>query len=756
MSGEDIKFEINTVIRKLLNKKIIFYSTLIILVLLIILVQMTFQTYKTNRNMIIDQQLQHLLTISKSTSRSLEVFASEKMDSLKILALNSEIGLGMKNANDSSVQAALKAFVDAQENDIQRVYQISKEGRILYRYPRMGEESALEYDAMLRADIERVLRDKTSFLSSARQDKSGQFKLFLFEPVFLGGEFEGVIAASVSLETMYKKLVMPVKVGQKGYGMVKDDNGIILMHPAADQIGIDVIKTRKELHPNFDFSELEELINQQYNNEEGTQEYYSYWWTDEVLEKTKKLNAFSRARLGEHFWVVAMVMSYDEVEVPLRQNQIKIIEIFIFIILILATAIFIILKIQKNKEALEVETKYLKELNSAMEELRKKDMQLQHSQKLQVVGTLTGGIAHEFNNLLTPILGYAEILRNKLDKGSESYDYINEIYDVSHKAKDIIERILVFSRSDNNASKYRPVQVRQIVEETLNLVRSTITPNVEVVFEEKTDTGCIMANRVQIHQVIFNLCTNAFHAMKYSGGTMAISLDTVKRDDIRELSKFAHDADTYVCITVSDNGYGMSKETIEKIYDPFFTTKPTGEGTGLGLFVVQGIVENHKGLITVESETGKGSTFKVYFPRIQHKQEEQEHIHFMGLKQPKTVLLVDDEQKVLRVMKKGLEQFGFKVVAEENSIEALKLFSRNPARFDVAVMDQTMPYIKGTELAERLKVINPRIKLIIVTGFVEERVLDYLDKMIIDEYVAKPVTGEQLAKTISKVFENEE
>ncbi len=755
MSKEDIRFKINTFIRKLHNRKIVFYSILIIVILLFILSQMIYRTYTTNRDTIIDQQLQHLLTISKATSRSLEVFASEKSDSLKILALNREIGLGMKNPRDTTVQTALIAYAGAQENDIERVYQINKTGQIIYRYPEMDRESAVAYDELLKEDIQRVLKERTAFISKAREDKNGQFKIFLLEPVFSGDEFEGAIAASVSLESIYEKLVKPVKVGQKGYAMVKDDKGIILMHPAKDQIGIDVIKTRKELHPDFDLQELEKLIKQQYTIEEGMEEYYSYWWTDEVMQKSKKLNAFSRAHLGENFWVVAMVMSYDEVEVPIKENLIKIIEISIVIILILAAAIFIILKIQENKEALEVETKYLKEINAAMEKLRKKDMQLQHSHKLQVVGTLTGGIAHEFNNLLTPILGYAEILKNRLDVNSESYDYVNEIYEASYKAKEIIERILVFSRSDNGASKFVPVEVRQIMEETLSLVKSTITPNVGVVFEEKSDAGCIMANRVQIHQIIFNLCTNAFHAMKYSGGTLKVTLETFEGKEIHELRKYPQLAEKYVCITVADSGYGMSKDTIEKIFDPFFTTKPTGEGTGLGLFIVQGIINNHKGLITVDSEIGKGSIFKVYLPKIQSNPEAPEQKGNMHIKKTKSVLMVDDEPKVLKVMKKGLEQFGFKVFAEEKGMEALKLFSHNADRFDVAVIDQNMPNIKGTELAERLKMINPDIKIIIATGFAEEKVFEYLDKMIVDEYVAKPITGEQLAEAISKVFENE-
>lgn len=755
MSVKDVKLRINTNMRKLLNRKVVLYTVIAIFLLLIILIQMTYRTYQDNKNVIINQQLQHLLTISKATSRSIETFVSEKMDNLKMLALNSEIRNDIKNSNYSSLQAALEAFIKAQGSDIERVYQINKEGQIIYRYPEMKAKDIPANNSLLKADIESILGDKTSYISRAKMDESGQFYINLLEPVFSDGEFEGVIAASVSVEKMYEKLVMPVKVGQKGYAMVKDDKGIILMHPAKEQIGIYVISGRRERNPDLDYRELQNLINNQYSNEEGTGQYYSYWWTDEVLEKTKKLNSYSRAHIGDYFWVVAMVMSYDEVEGPIRDNLIKIIDTSMVIILILAVAIFIILKIQKNKEALEVETKYLKELNSAMEELRIKDSQLQQSQKLQMIGTLTGGIAHEFNNLLTPILGYSEILKNILDKGSKNYDYVNEIYDASHKAKDIIEQILVFSRSDSGASKHMPIQANQIVEETLNLVKSTITPNIDVVYEDKSEGSCIMANRVQVHQVIFNLCTNAFHAMKYSGGTLKVTMDSVSGEAVRSFAKLVRYAEDYVCITVSDTGYGINKETLTKIFDPFFTTKPKGEGTGLGLFVVQGIVDNHKGFITVESETGKGSTFRVYFPKIQGEQAGLEQEELLGVHNTKSVLMVDDEQKVLRVMKKGLEQFGFKVIAETNSIDALKIFSQDPFKFDVVVTDQTMPYIKGTELAERLKVIHPQIRILIVTGFADEKVAECMDKMIIDEYVTKPVTGEQLARAIGKVLKND-
>ncbi|MDF2524428.1 MAG: signal transduction histidine kinase regulating C4-dicarboxylate transport system [Clostridiales bacterium] len=721
---------------------------------ILVLSVMLYAAYINDRDTIIEQQEEQLLTIAKSISRSMEVFINEKASSLKVIARNHEVAEGMAAIDIKSVQQDVEAYYQAQKDDVQRVMGVDKTGKVIIQYPMTSgyiDEKAAE---LIKEDIQRVFQDGKPLISSAKLEQKGQFNINIFEPVFLGEEFAGVLVSSVNLNTMYAHLVKPVKVGQKGYVMVKDGEGIILMHPANEQVGMDVIETRRQVFPNFDLKELEQLINMQMVQEEGKMAYYSYWWTDEHMERTKKLNAFSRAHFEEYFWIVAVVMSFDEIEEPLAANRIKIIEIYILILLILSAAIIGILKMQKNKEALEIETKYLREINVAIEELRKKDLQLQHSQKLQVLGTLTGGIAHEFNNLLTPIRGYAEILMNKAVPKSDIHDYINEIYEASGKAKDIIEQILVFSRSDNGKSRYEHISVVQVLEDTMNLIKTTITPNVRVIFEKQDDLGIILANKVQVQQVIFNLCTNAFHAMKYSGGIMKVSVDTVSSEEVKNHDNNVLDNGNYVRISVSDTGYGMNKETLSRIFDPFYTTKPAGEGTGLGLFIVHGIVDNHKGFINVNSEIGKGSTFTLYFPRTDiqliHEKEPEQDIP----KEYMNVLLVDDEEKVLKVMKKGLEQFGYKVHAESNSIEALKTFDHDPSKFRVVVTDQTMPYIKGLELAERIKVLNPSIKVILVTGFADEMVIEYMERDLIDDFILKPVTGSDLARMIKKVLQS--
>jgi two-component system cell cycle sensor histidine kinase/response regulator CckA len=742
----------NDIVKIFNSRKNIVYTIILILILLFVMFGIAYQVYNNNKNALIGSQLQQMLSISKSTCQSLKVFITEKSNSVKILAVNQEFASNMFRGNRLPIQDTLQAYFEAQKSNVQRVCAVNQAGTIICLYPSANPESFTKIQSLLKKDIEYVLEEKTSYISRAVKDEKGKFVIYIYEPVLLNGKLAGMIISTVCLDKIYQQLVKYVKSGQKGYVMIKDQTGIILMHPAKEQVGMDVIKTRKKLYPDFYFTELEELIKHQYSQEEGTEIYYSYWWTDKVLEKTKKLNAYSRVYIGDYFWVVAVTLSYNEIESPIRQNLVTLTEISIIIILALAAAIFIILKIQKNKEALEVETRYLKELNSVMEELNKKDIQLQHSQKLQLVGTLTGGIAHEFNNLLTPILGYAEILKNKMEKDSEVYDQLNEIYDVSRKAKDIIEQILVFSRSDDGKSKYRPIRVNELVEQTINLVKSTTSSNIEFVYAVAADCGFIMANRVQINQVIINLCTNAFHAVKYSGGVVTVSLEIAKKEEIPELGVDSSNAKEYVMITVSDTGYGMSKETLAKIFEPFFTTKPEGEGTGLGLFIVQKIVENHRGVITVKSEIRKGSTFKVYLPKIEEPGEEPVKLNIEEIKETKSVLLVDDQPKVLHVMKKAIEQYGFKVIAVTNGVEALKTFSADPYGFDIVITDQVMPYLKGVELAERLKVIQPQIKIILITGFVEDLVLEYKERMIIDDYIIKPATGEYIARTILKVL----
>ncbi|MEK5163557.1 ATP-binding protein [Paenibacillus sp. FSL R5-0527] len=742
--------------RKLLKRKSVLYNLVLFALpfIVLILVRMAYSVYMDSERTVIRQQEEQLLTIAKLTSKNLEASFEEQIRNLEIVAGNRSVAAGLADGDSGPVEQAIEAYYKAKKERVNSISVIDKTGSIVNTYPRMNDAEAQKMYDLLKEDIKRVMKEKRPLIGDAKLEQPGSYVLPIIHPVFLDNEYEGMLISSVDLNALYEQLVKPVKVGMKGYIHVKNAQGIYLMNPKQDNIGKSV-ESLKRIYPSLDYKDLDRLIDMQMSREEGSAEYNSYWWMDKDFKKTKKFESFSRLRFNEFFWVVTAVMDYEEVKGPVAQSRISLLEIFAMILLILSCAFFIIMKIQRKKAALEVETKYLRELNSTNEELRKKDMQLLHSQKLQELGMLTGGIAHNFNNLLTPIQGYSEIILHKLDPKDEIHEYVNEIYEASEKGRNIIEQILVFSRSDSGKGKHAVVSLEELIAETLNLVKPIISSNIKVIFEKKGGSSAILANKVQIQQVIMNLCNNACHAMKYNGGVLNVTLEDVPGQELGQIQDEATDTSAaYVKFSVSDTGHGMSKDTMSRIFDPFFTTKVAGEGTGLGLFIVHGIIKHHNGFITVDSDIGKGSTFTVYLPQARSPIAGRQSDLPPVAAEPKSILLIDDDWKVLKAMRRSLESMGYKVIPEQDSIEALKIFEQDPSRFDVVITDQAMPYLKGLELAERMKALHPRIKIILVTGLVEDKVTRYKERLIIDDYMCKPVTGSGLARVIGEIFQS--
>jgi signal transduction histidine kinase len=263
---------------------------------------------------------------------------------------------------------------------------------------------------------------------------------------------------------------------------------------------------------------------------------------------------------------------------------------------------------------LEIETKYLKELNKTWEALIKSEARLRHSQKLQTIGTLTSGIAHEFNNLLSPILGYSEILLQSTDHTDSMHEDLREINKSALRAKEIIQQILVFTRNDNTNFVAKTVRVDNVVRECTKLIKSILPNNIEVI-ENIISSETILGSSTQLQQVLLNLYTNSYHAMKEAGGIL--ELNVVEADVYDALSQELNVPEgRYIKIQVKDNGTGMDEETLSQIFDPFFTTKEAGEGTGLGLSVVYGIIKSHNGSIVVKSELNSGTSVEIYLPIV--------------------------------------------------------------------------------------------------------------------------------------------
>lgn len=387
-------------------------------------------------------------------------------------------------------------------------------------------------------------------------------------------------------------------------------------------------------------------------------------------------------------------------------------------------------------------------------EKAKLEEQLMQLQKMETIGTLAGGIAHDFNNILTPILGYTEMALEELSEESVLRYDIEQINAAATRGKDLVQQILTFSRQVDFDKK--PLKLDEVVREVMKLIRASFPSNIEILQELDTDTGTVLADSTQMHQIIMNICTNAYHAMMGSGGTLSVKLDKVNVGSRPVKGTAKIQKGTYVRLTVSDTGHGMDKRTIERIFEPFFTKKEVGSGSGLGLSVVHGIVNNYNGTIDVQSEPGKGSTFMIYLPQhseqiVSHKDSEHKIKKGNG-----SILFVDDEKEITFMGKRMLESLGYSVDIKSDSMDALADFKRDPYKYDLLVTDQAMPKMMGTELIGKLKQIRPDLKSIIITGYQDSIPNDAIEQYGVADIISKPLILSEFSELIGKVLDRQE
>lgn len=390
-------------------------------------------------------------------------------------------------------------------------------------------------------------------------------------------------------------------------------------------------------------------------------------------------------------------------------------------------------------------------LVSYEEEKTKLENQVRQSQKMEAIGTLAGGVAHDFNNILYPILGYTEMAIDEVPDGSPARESLTEIMTAAQRARKLVEQILTFSRLDHQGRI--PLKIQNAVKESLNLLRATLPATIDVVQHIDANCGPVLADPTQIQQVVMNLCTNAFHAMQNHGGKLTISLEEIQiaSEDLPT----SHDPLTYVKLTVTDTGYGMSKDILERIFEPYFTTKKVGEGTGMGLAVVHGIIKGYDGDIQVYSEPGNGTTFNVYLPRIYEDTQQDGQAPVQIQKGDEHILLIDDEDQIARMLEQMLASLGYRVQAVIDPLEALELFETDPQAFDLVITDMTMPKITGDLLARELLKIRPGIPVILCTGFSKLIDEDRAVEIGIRKLIMKPVIKSEIAAAIREVLKSE-
>jgi two-component system, cell cycle sensor histidine kinase and response regulator CckA len=385
-----------------------------------------------------------------------------------------------------------------------------------------------------------------------------------------------------------------------------------------------------------------------------------------------------------------------------------------------------------------------------MERLRM-EAQMLEAQKMESLGTLAGGIAHDFNNILAAIFGYAELARLVCPADSILKNYISKISIAGERAKELVQQILLFSRQGR--SEKGPKDIGRVVEEALKLIKASFPANIEIQKHISPNLAPVFANEIQIHQIAMNLCTNAYHAMKSTGGILNVSLTAVAIQDQEALSFPAMKSGNYLKLSVADTGCGIPRDIINKIFDPYFTTKPIGEGTGLGLSITHGIVQDHGGNIQVYSEAGVGTTFHIFLPTADRAVETT----IMQAKQlprgSECILFVDDEQTLLDIGRDFLERLGYRVETRASSIDAIEAFRADPQKYDLVISDITMPKLTGDELALRIKAIRPDIPIILCSGFSSRIHAQATKTMGISAVIMKPVTYVDLAHAVRQVLE---
>ena len=387
-------------------------------------------------------------------------------------------------------------------------------------------------------------------------------------------------------------------------------------------------------------------------------------------------------------------------------------------------------------------------------EIKKMEQQLLQSQKMQAIGTLAGGIAHDFNNILAAMLGYTELCQMALPTDSKPVKHLQRVLQAGQRARDLVNQILAFSRQKDTDQK--PVQFNLVVKETLKLLRASIPATIEFQEHIDTNTGIVLADPTRLHQIVMNLCSNAAHAMQETGGNLEVRLTnyTIENGDTPELPDLT--PGVYIRLTVSDNGRGMDADTVKRIFDPYFTTKKQGEGTGLGLSVVHGIVAGMQGAIKVYSEPGEGTTFQVYLPRIEADVIPSDPTMEVLPRGAETLLLVDDEEDVLDMTRELLEGLGYTVVSRTSGVEAFHAFQTNPQRFDLVVTDQTMPKLTGIDLAAKIKALRSDIPVILCSGFSAGIAQQKLGTTRIQALLNKPVLKHELAAAVRTALDNKD
>ena len=727
-------------------KKTITFAVIVIVLCVAVagVLAMIFQTQKAYQSILVNQTQAHLEVTAKSIARSLENFITMQKNVLRSLATDPILLTLDPEADYAQLEMRYKEL----KGEIGGFYIISTEGIVTHRYP---NKDRVGKDFSKKPGVSEVLKTRDSYVSELFFSDSGKACITVLEPIFADGEFYGVLRVLSYIKDIQSHFIEPIKIGENGYSWAIDSNTNILMHPVKAHIGksLDQISTGSQDQTAID--QFKATVSRMIAGEVGADIYQPILQQEEGKTIRNEITAFHPVNLHNQHWSVAVSMDYSEILSPIQRQVQKTFLLAAFLVTLFGFTGFYIYAKQREEAALRAEAEHHKKLSEAADALRVSEERLARSKKMESLGLLAGGVAHDLNNVLSGIVSYPELLLLSLPQDSEMRKPVETIKVSGQRASAIVQDLLTMARGV--AVTKEPLSINETIKGYLEspefdkLVQ--FHPTVLVTKDLDSDLLNINGSKIHIQKVIMNLVSNASEAIVDSG---RVIVSTANRYVDRPIKKYEDIVEgEYAVLSVADDGPGIAPDDLERMFEPFYTKKVMGRsGTGLGLAVVWNIVQDHKGYIDVKSN-GSGTRFELYFPTTRDEiADDQVTIplkEYMG--SGERILIVDDVETQLEISQEMLETLGYNVATVPGGEEALSYLKKRSV--DLVILDMIMePGMSGKDTYEQIVTLHPDQKSIIVSGFAETEDVVAAQDLGAGKYVKKPFTIKQIGQAIKE------